>query len=578
LSGEFTSGGNNLIGNGNNSNGFVNGENGDLVGTTDNPLDLQLGELQDNGGATPTQELLDGSPAIDTGSNPDGLATDQRSEGFERTVGDGTDIGAYEVQDGGVDNGGGHGSLVVTTLDDENDGDLSLGDISLREAIQLANPGDTITFDSSLSGGTITLSLGELLIDKSLNIDASGANNLTIDANQQSRVFNIDDGQDHITQNINLNGLNITGGGNVTNGGGIYNQEYLGISNTTLNDNVSDDRGGAIANQGTGTLAITNTTITNNSATTGGGIDNSDSGVLSLYNSTITNNFGGGVFNGSDNFASVGSSIIAHNTSSDVIFTTVTPGTNTDDDVIGTQAFISGGNNLIGVVDGFGASGFDSFSAAGFVGAGDIVGTASNPLDPQLGELQDNGGATLTQELLAGSPAIDAGSNINELTTDQRGAGFNRTVGNSTDIGAYEVQNSGGDPHPGDNPTSGDDTLTGTACNDIIDGLEGNDFLSGEDGNDTLYGGHGDDTLSGGNGQDIFALQPDQGTDVILDFTDGEDLFGLTNGLCFSGLNIINNDCGNGALIQDTNDNNRVLASVENVDATQITENDFVTL
>jgi len=39
---------------------------------------------------------------------------------------------------------------------------------------------------------------------------------------------------------------------------------------------------------------------------------------------------------------------------------------------------------------------------------------------------------------LAGSPAIDAGSNPLSLTTDQRGAGFPRTIGAGTDIGAYE--------------------------------------------------------------------------------------------------------------------------------------------
>jgi hypothetical protein len=192
----FTSGGNNLIGrvdgfgssafDSASAAGFVDGENGDIVGTSDNPIDPNLGELQDNGGATPTQELLEGSPAIDTGSNPNNLETDQRGKGFNRTVGDGTDIGAYEVQDGGGDNN----SLVVSILDDENDGDVSEGDLSLREAIELANSGDTITFNSSLSGGTITLSLGELLIDKNLNIDGLGANNLTIDANQQDRVFN----------------------------------------------------------------------------------------------------------------------------------------------------------------------------------------------------------------------------------------------------------------------------------------------------------------------------------------------------------------------------------------------------
>ena len=83
LSGEFTSGGNNLIGDG--SGGFINGENGNIVGTSDNPVEPQLGELQDNGGSTQTIALQDGSPAIDAGSNPNNLKTDQRGEGFDRT-------------------------------------------------------------------------------------------------------------------------------------------------------------------------------------------------------------------------------------------------------------------------------------------------------------------------------------------------------------------------------------------------------------------------------------------------------------------------------------------------------------
>jgi hypothetical protein len=65
-----------------------------------------LGPLQDNGGPTFTQALLPGSPAIDKGKNLTGSATDQR--GLLRTMdgpcianasgGDGTDIGAFEVQ------------------------------------------------------------------------------------------------------------------------------------------------------------------------------------------------------------------------------------------------------------------------------------------------------------------------------------------------------------------------------------------------------------------------------------------------------------------------------------------------
>jgi len=62
-----------------------------------------------------------------------------------------------------------------------------------------------------------------------------------------------------------------------------------------------------------------------------------------------------------------------------------------------------------------------------------------------LGPLADNGGPTLTHALLAGSPAIDAGSDTltvdaggNPLTTDQRGDGFNRVNFGRPDIGAFE--------------------------------------------------------------------------------------------------------------------------------------------
>jgi hypothetical protein len=55
-------------------------------------------------------------------------------------------------------------------------------------------------------------------------------------------------------------------------------------------------------------------------------------------------------------------------------------------------------------------------------------------LDP----LANNGGPTLTHALKAGSPAFDGGFNPAGLAFDQRGAGFARTNGKGTDIGAFE--------------------------------------------------------------------------------------------------------------------------------------------
>jgi len=62
-------------------------------------------------------------------------------------------------------------------------------------------------------------------------------------------------------------------------------------------------------------------------------------------------------------------------------------------------------------------------------------------VDPKLGTLGDHGGTTPTVPLLAGSPAIDAGSNAlipAGIITDQRGS--DRIVNNRVDLGAYEFK------------------------------------------------------------------------------------------------------------------------------------------
>lgn len=53
--------------------------------------------LGDYGGPTPTHALAADSPAIDHGSNPGRLASDQRGAGYPRVFGAGADIGAFEL-------------------------------------------------------------------------------------------------------------------------------------------------------------------------------------------------------------------------------------------------------------------------------------------------------------------------------------------------------------------------------------------------------------------------------------------------------------------------------------------------
>jgi hypothetical protein len=86
----------NLLGTG----GLANGINGNLVGSSESPIDPLLGPLQDNGGPTLTHALLPGSPAINVGDPgftppPD---FDQRGAPYSRIAGGRIDIGAFEVQ------------------------------------------------------------------------------------------------------------------------------------------------------------------------------------------------------------------------------------------------------------------------------------------------------------------------------------------------------------------------------------------------------------------------------------------------------------------------------------------------
>ncbi|WP_373529497.1 DUF4347 domain-containing protein [Nostoc sp.] len=250
-----------------------------------------------------------------------------------------------------------------------------------------------------------------------------------------------------------LNLINSSVSGNTANaGGGIYNQGgVLSLTNSSVSGNTASFGGGIFNGDDStyfgGSATLTNSTVSGNIALEdGGGIYNGFSYVrntsLTLINTTITNNTadsdsdgtgnGGGVFNVSEyaDPVNVSNTIIASN------FDNSTSG-DIHPDVDGSV--IDLGNNLIGNNTG---SSSNIVGGTGFT-TSTLVGTSASPIDPKLGLLQNNGGATLTHALLAGSPAINAGNNSlvpTGITTDQRGAGFNRVFNGIVDIGAYEVQ------------------------------------------------------------------------------------------------------------------------------------------
>ena len=110
--------------------------------------------------------------------------------------------------------------FIVSNLEDENDGDFTSGDLSLREAIALANENegaDTISFDASLSGSAISLNTSEsssLVIKDSVDIVGRGLP-LTLDG---GFVVNIAENIDVEVTDLNIIGGKIDSSGNFSLG------------------------------------------------------------------------------------------------------------------------------------------------------------------------------------------------------------------------------------------------------------------------------------------------------------------------------------------------------------------------
>ena len=390
---------------------------------------------------------------------------------------------------------------------------------NFQGTLNIAN--STIDNNSAVQNGGGVGNIGEATISNTLisnneAVNDGGGGIINVDGNLELINSQVINNSAKSGGGINNSGVFLGGTLSVTNstisgnvasfaGGGIYNAEIkdtVSIDNSTFSDNQAS-YGGGISNSGAAT--ISSSTISGNAATiSGGGIDNYE-GKVDVRNSTISNNSaeaGAGLSNTSGVEFSVTSSIVAGNNNND----------------LGGDPFTSGGNNLIGNGDG----------AAGFVAGenADLVGNTDNSIDPRLGVLQDNGGATKTHALLADSPAIGGGSNPDSLRFDQRGNRFTRTNG-AIDIGAFENQSlelKGTRKNDILVGASGDDLLEGDKGKDILMGRMGNDVLLGGEDDDRLYGEVGNDLLNGGDGKDI--LMGGMGNDVLLGDENDDRLYG----------------------------------------------------
>jgi len=177
----------------------------------------------------------------------------------------------------------------VITVTNENDS----GPGSLRQALADAQDGDTINFDPSVN--VVTLTSTELVITKSITIDAS-PRMVQVQANE-IRIFHVMPGY-----TVQITSLSLTAGCcGVNPGGAVFNdQSSLTIASCIISGNQIFNQGGGIYN--TGTLTLLDSSVSNNQAlsgSSGGGISNT--GSMTIINGNVQSNFcnfgGGGIWN-----------------------------------------------------------------------------------------------------------------------------------------------------------------------------------------------------------------------------------------------------------------------------------------
>jgi CSLREA domain-containing protein len=141
--------------------------------------------------------------------------------------------------------------LTVTTLDDELNAD---GDCSLREAIEAANLDtavdacgmgdgtDSIVFDTALSGGSVSLTLGELVIASDLRIGAIDGPFVTVLATPGARHLRVVSGEVRV-QKMGFES------GQAARGGSVLVEATAGLFSTTdvvFERNTATEGGGAL--------------------------------------------------------------------------------------------------------------------------------------------------------------------------------------------------------------------------------------------------------------------------------------------------------------------------------------------
>ena len=153
------------------------------------------------------------------------------------------------------------GTYTVTAATDDGTGDPG----TLSEAIGLANadPNSVINFD--VAGGAISITGTMPKLTAPMSITGPGATALTIDANDAHRIFYIDSSASAVT----ISGLTLADAsdeGSSVDGAAILSRSSLVLSASVITGSTADSDGAGLYIGTEGTLQVTDTTFSGNSA------------------------------------------------------------------------------------------------------------------------------------------------------------------------------------------------------------------------------------------------------------------------------------------------------------------------
>lgn len=345
--------------------------------------------------------------------------------------------------------------LVVSNAGHEQDGVHTPGELTLPEAVAIANSRediDEIVFDPRLTGTTITVQ-SPLVITASLSITGLSAQTTNISGGNTTSVFVVSNSSPEQID-VGISHLTVAQGAGTADGGGLVNHENLTLSDVWFLNNSAAESGGAIAHE-SGTLTIHNSLFAHNHAQHGGAML-LRSGNVTVVNSTISENeagaSGGGIRN-LDAATTFRNTTIAENRAGTEDTNGVGGGLRTKREAVTLHNTIVAGNQsgLAGLLDDVSGrlnptSPFNLVSDPNSAG-GLTDGVLGNIIGDGAGVAIDvrrvlNPLAEGTQSLPEDSPAVHAGSNdeaVDEqgdpLPTDQRHQP--RRIG-EVDMGAFE--------------------------------------------------------------------------------------------------------------------------------------------